>query len=86
VVFSSHFFIYYFLPFALLGYYALFRAPQRWRNSWADYHRLHFLWMGRAAIHGAHVRHHICGLVDEPGDRAQYWQVWRALGPAGFTR
>lgn len=34
MVFSSHFFIYYFLPFALLGYYALFRAPQRWRNFW----------------------------------------------------
>jgi alginate O-acetyltransferase complex protein AlgI len=34
VVFSSHIFIYYFLPFTLLGYYALFRAPQRWRNAW----------------------------------------------------
>ncbi len=34
MVFSSHFFIYYFLPFGLLGYYALFRAPQRWRNFW----------------------------------------------------
>jgi len=34
VVFSSHIFIYYFLPFALLVYYALFRAKQRWRNAW----------------------------------------------------
>jgi alginate O-acetyltransferase complex protein AlgI len=34
VVFSSHIFIYYFLPFALLVYYALFRARQRWRNAW----------------------------------------------------
>jgi alginate O-acetyltransferase complex protein AlgI len=32
VVFSSHLFIYYFLPLSLLAYYALFRAPQRWRN------------------------------------------------------
>ena len=34
MVFSSHIFVYYFLPLALLGYYALSRAPQRWRNSW----------------------------------------------------
>jgi alginate O-acetyltransferase complex protein AlgI len=34
VVFSSHIFIYYFLPAALLGYYALSGAPQRWRNFW----------------------------------------------------
>src|SRR4051812_27233568 len=34
MVFSSHFFIYYFLPFVLLGYYALIKAPQRWRNAW----------------------------------------------------
>jgi alginate O-acetyltransferase complex protein AlgI len=34
MVFSSHLFIYYFLPAALLGYYALWRAPQRWRNLW----------------------------------------------------
>jgi alginate O-acetyltransferase complex protein AlgI len=34
VVFSSHIFIYYFLPGALLGYYALVRTPQRWRNFW----------------------------------------------------
>ncbi len=34
MVFSSHIFIYYFLPGALLGYYALARAPQRWRNFW----------------------------------------------------
>ena len=34
MVFSSHIFIYYFLPAALLGYYALARAPQRWRNFW----------------------------------------------------
>src|SRR5947209_123589 len=34
VVFSSHIFVYYFLPIALLGYYALVRAPQRWRNFW----------------------------------------------------
>jgi len=34
VVFSSHIFIFYFLPAALLGYYALARAPQRWRNLW----------------------------------------------------
>ncbi|HEV7404671.1 MAG TPA: MBOAT family protein [Chthoniobacteraceae bacterium] len=34
VVFSSHIFIYYFLPVMLLGYYALYRAPQRWRNFW----------------------------------------------------
>jgi alginate O-acetyltransferase complex protein AlgI len=34
VVFSSHIFVYYFLPAALLGYYALAAAPQRWRNLW----------------------------------------------------
>jgi alginate O-acetyltransferase complex protein AlgI len=34
VVFSSHIFIFYFLPLALLGYYALAKAPQRWRNFW----------------------------------------------------
>ena len=34
VVFSSHLFIFYFLPLALLGYYALAWAPQRWRNFW----------------------------------------------------
>jgi alginate O-acetyltransferase complex protein AlgI len=34
VVFSSHIFIYYFLPGALLGYYALGKTPQRWRNFW----------------------------------------------------
>ncbi|MDQ6624848.1 MAG: MBOAT family protein [Verrucomicrobiota bacterium] len=34
MVFSSHIFIFYFLPLALLGYYALARAPQRWRNFW----------------------------------------------------
>jgi alginate O-acetyltransferase complex protein AlgI len=32
MVFSSHIFIFYFLPLSLLAYYALFRAPQRWRN------------------------------------------------------
>jgi alginate O-acetyltransferase complex protein AlgI len=32
VVFSSHLFLFYFLPLALLVYYALARAPQRWRN------------------------------------------------------
>ena len=34
MVFSSTIFIYYFLPFALLGYYGLWRAPLRWRNLW----------------------------------------------------
>ncbi len=34
MVFSSHIFIFYFLPLALLGYYALAWAPQRWRNFW----------------------------------------------------
>jgi len=34
VVFSSYIFIYYFLPFALLGYYTLVKARQRWRNAW----------------------------------------------------
>jgi alginate O-acetyltransferase complex protein AlgI len=34
VVFSSHIFIFYFLPFALAGYYALARGPLRWRNFW----------------------------------------------------
>jgi alginate O-acetyltransferase complex protein AlgI len=32
VVFSSHLFLFYFLPLSLLAYYALARAPQRWRN------------------------------------------------------
>jgi alginate O-acetyltransferase complex protein AlgI len=32
MVFSSHLFVFYFLPLALLIYYALYRAPQRWRN------------------------------------------------------
>ncbi len=34
MVFSSHVFIFYFLPVALAGYYALAWAPQRWRNFW----------------------------------------------------
>jgi alginate O-acetyltransferase complex protein AlgI len=34
VVFSSHLFIYYFLPLTLLGYYALSIASNRWRNLW----------------------------------------------------
>ena len=34
MVFSSHIFIWYFLPLALLGYYALWLAPQRYRNLW----------------------------------------------------
>ena len=32
MVFSSHLFLFYFLPLSLLVYYALTRAPQRWRN------------------------------------------------------
>ena len=32
MVFSSHIFLFYFLPVALGAYYALHRAPQRWRN------------------------------------------------------
>jgi alginate O-acetyltransferase complex protein AlgI len=32
VVFSSHLFLFYFLPLSLLVYYALAPAPQRWRN------------------------------------------------------
>lgn len=32
MVFSSQIFLFYFLPFALLVYYALAKAPQRWRN------------------------------------------------------
>ncbi len=32
MVFSSHIFVYYFLPGALLLYYGLYRAPQRARN------------------------------------------------------
>ena len=34
MVFSSHIFVYYFLPITLLGYYLLARARQRWRNAW----------------------------------------------------
>ncbi len=34
MVFSSHIFIYFFLPLTLLGYYLLRGAPQRWRNLW----------------------------------------------------
>lgn len=32
MVFSSHIFVYYFLPIALAIYYSLWKAPQRWRN------------------------------------------------------
>lgn len=32
MVFSSHIFVFYFLPIALILYYALWKAPQRWRN------------------------------------------------------
>ena len=32
MVFSSHIFLFYFLPAALGLYYALHRFPQRWRN------------------------------------------------------
>jgi len=34
MIFSSHLFIYYFLPFVLIGYYSLWKAPQRFRNFW----------------------------------------------------
>jgi alginate O-acetyltransferase complex protein AlgI len=34
MVFSSHIFLFYFLPAALAVYFALARAPQRWRNFW----------------------------------------------------
>ncbi|MEQ1858409.1 MAG: MBOAT family protein [Chthoniobacteraceae bacterium] len=34
MVFSSHIFIYFFLPLTLLGYYLLKPARQRWRNLW----------------------------------------------------
>jgi alginate O-acetyltransferase complex protein AlgI len=34
MVFSSHLFLFYFLPLALLGQAVLGRAPQRWRNLW----------------------------------------------------
>jgi alginate O-acetyltransferase complex protein AlgI len=32
MVFSSHIFVYYFLPVLLAAYYVLYKAPQRWRN------------------------------------------------------
>ena len=32
MVFSSHLFLFYFLPLALATYYSLYWAPQRWRN------------------------------------------------------
>lgn len=32
MVFSSHLFLFYFLPLALAVYYAFYRAPQRWQN------------------------------------------------------
>jgi alginate O-acetyltransferase complex protein AlgI len=32
MVFSSQIFLFYFLPFSLLAYYGLAKAPQRWRN------------------------------------------------------
>ena len=34
MVFSSHLFLFYFLPLALIGQFALLRAPQRWSNLW----------------------------------------------------
>ena len=34
MVFSSHIFLFYFLPAALAVYFALAWAPQRWRNLW----------------------------------------------------
>lgn len=34
MVFSSHLFLFYFLPFALVGYYLLAKASQRMRNLW----------------------------------------------------
>lgn len=34
MVFSSHIFIYYFLPLTLLGYLLLRNQPTRWRNLW----------------------------------------------------
>jgi len=34
MVFSSHLFLFYFLPLALSGHCLLLRAPQRWRNLW----------------------------------------------------
>jgi alginate O-acetyltransferase complex protein AlgI len=34
MVFSSHLFLFYFLPLALSGHFLLMHAPQRWRNFW----------------------------------------------------
>jgi hypothetical protein len=70
VVFSSHIFIYYFLPFALLVYYALFRARQRWRNAWLIVAGYTFYGWAEPAVHRADVRHNVHRLAHEPGHRA----------------
>lgn len=37
MVFSSHLFLFYFLPLVLLGHFAMVRAPERWRNLWLTF-------------------------------------------------
>nr|MDQ2730610.1 MBOAT family protein [Armatimonadota bacterium] len=77
MVFSSHIFVYYFLPFSLLLYYALYRAPQRARNfvlillgyffyGWAN-PKFIFLMFGTTFVDW------LLSLVIALGS----WQVWR---------
>ncbi len=70
VVFSSHIFIFYFLPLALAR---LLRAGGR-AAALAEFlahpDRLRFLRLGRAALHAPHVRDHVDRLAHESGHRA----------------
>ncbi|MEI6033111.1 MAG: MBOAT family O-acyltransferase [Verrucomicrobiae bacterium] len=81
MVFSSHLFLFYFLPLALACYYALYRAPQRWRNivliltgyafyGWAEpaFMLLMFLTTFVDWIVSLAVAH----------DDWRLWRVWRA--------
>jgi alginate O-acetyltransferase complex protein AlgI len=80
VVFSSHIFVYYFLPIALLGYYALWRARQRWRNAWLIFTGYIFYgWAEPRFMPLMFATTFVDWLVSLiiAHDTWQFWRVWR---------
>ena len=83
MVFSSHIFLFYFLPLALACYYALWRAPQRWRNivlivtGYAFYGWAEPAFMPLMAF--TTVVDWLASMVIARDDW-RVWQVWRTTG------
>ena len=84
MVFSSHLFIYYFLPFALLGYYALFKAPQRWRNFWLIITGYIFYGWAEPRFMGLMFATTFIDWLMSLVIAHNSWQVWRAPGQPVF--